>query len=113
MGDPKTDMFREMFFEEAGELLSALRDGLAALGAADDRALLDRVYRSAHSLKGAAAMVGYAEISERALAIERRLAEFRTGGVAVGAEQAGSLEVDRKGLAALVEGEEAKFRAGS
>src|SRR5690242_9903956 len=107
-------MFREMFFEEAGELLAALRDGLAVLGGAgDDRALLDRVYRAAHSLKGAAAMVGYAAISERALAIERALGPFRAGGGAVGPEAAGSLESDRRNLAALIESEEAKFRASS
>ncbi len=114
MGDPKADMFREMFFEEAGELLAALEDGLSALGAAgEDRALLDRVYRSAHSLKGAAAMVGFAAISEQALAIERALGGLRTGGATMGPEQAGSLEADRRDLAALIESEEARFRASS
>jgi two-component system chemotaxis sensor kinase CheA len=114
MSDPKADMFREMFFEEAGELLASLREGLAALGAAgDDRALLDRVYRAAHSLKGAAGMVGLGTISEQALALERALGAFRTEGGTIGPEIAGSLEADRRNLAALVEDEEAKFRQSS
>jgi two-component system, chemotaxis family, sensor kinase CheA len=114
VSDSKADLFREMFFEEASELLVTLREGLAGLGAAgDDRALLDRVYRAAHSLKGAAAMVGFAAISEHALGLERALGQFRTGGGAVGPELAQSLEIDRQGLAASVEGEEAKFRASS
>jgi two-component system chemotaxis sensor kinase CheA len=114
VGDPKVEMFREMFFEEAYELLVALREGLSRLRAAgDDRATLERTYRAAHSLKGAAAMVGLATISEQALALEKALARFRTGGGTIDPEGAGSLDADRQALASLVAGEEARFRASS
>jgi two-component system chemotaxis sensor kinase CheA len=114
VSDPRADMFRAMFFEEAGELLDTLREGLAELGAAGgDRALLEKVYRAAHSLKGAAAMVGLGTISEQALALERALGPFRTGGGTIGQAVADSLEADRRNLAALVEDEQAKFRESS
>jgi two-component system chemotaxis sensor kinase CheA len=114
VGDPKADMFREMFFEEAGELLAALLEGLSSLRAAgDDRATLERTYRAAHSLKGAAAMVGLAAISEQALALEKALTQFRTGGGTIGPDAAGSLDADRQTLASLVASEEAAFRASS
>ena len=80
MSGSKADLFREMFFEEARELLTSLEQGLADPGRAGaDRACLDRLYRAAHSLKGAAAMVGFAAISERALAMEKALGQVRTG----------------------------------
>ena len=55
------DRFREMFYEEARELLISLEEGLMDLERRQsDRAHLDRTFRAAHSLKGAAAMVGLA-----------------------------------------------------
>ena len=49
------DRFREMFYEEARELLIGLEEGLMDLERRQsDRAHLDRTFRAAHSLKGAA-----------------------------------------------------------
>jgi chemotaxis protein histidine kinase CheA len=105
---------REMFFEEASELLASLETGLGNLEAvALDRARLDQVYRAAHSLKGAAGMVGYPVISELALAIERVLGQVRSGAASVAPELARSVASKRDELAAVVQAEEAKFRASS
>jgi two-component system chemotaxis sensor kinase CheA len=105
---------REMFFEEASELLASLEKGLGNLEAvALDRARLDQVYRAAHSLKGAAGMVGYPAISELALSIERVLGQVRTGAASVYPELARSVESKRDELATVVQAEEAKFRASS
>ena len=103
MGDPKADLFREMFFEEAGELLAAPREGPGRPGM---RRAMTGAARpgvpGGHSLKGAAAMVGFAAISERALAIERALGQVRIGDRGGRPELAGSLEADREDLAALI-----------
>src|SRR6516165_9631657 len=54
-----------MFFEEARELLISLEEGLMDLERKQtDRAHLDKTFRAAHTLKGAAAMVGLGSISE-------------------------------------------------
>ena len=92
MSGSKADLMREMFFEEASELLASLEKGLANLEAvALDRPRLDQVYRAAHSLKGAAGMVGYPAIAELALAIERVLGQVRSGAASVDPELARSL----------------------
>jgi two-component system chemotaxis sensor kinase CheA len=103
-----------MFFEEADELLATLEQGLASLqDGADDRARLDRVYRAAHSLKGAAAMVGYSAISELALSIERALGQVRSAGQTVSPDLARSLGGDRDRLATMVKDEASRFRETS
>jgi two-component system chemotaxis sensor kinase CheA len=110
----KADMFREMFFEEAGELLAALETGLAGLEPASaDRARLDKVYRAAHSLKGAALMVGFQRVSEMALEMERALGQVRTGQEAWTPALGESLAQQRLRLAAQVEEEATRFRDSS
>ena len=65
------DRFREMFYEEARELLISLEEGLMDLERRQsDRAHLDKTFRAAHSLKGAAAMVGLGAIAEFTHGIE-------------------------------------------
>jgi two-component system, chemotaxis family, sensor kinase CheA len=108
------DMFREMFFEEAHELLSRLQTGLAGLAeASGDRAAVDRVYRDAHSLKGAAAMVGYPMLADSARSMEQVLAQVRTGKAPWTAELAASLASDRDRLAESIEVEERQLRERS
>ena len=66
------DKFREMFFEEARELLIGLEEGLMELERRQgDRANLDKTFRAAHSLKGAAAMVGLPARSRGSLTASR------------------------------------------
>ena len=73
-----------MFFEEARELLISLEEGLMDLERRQgDRAHLDKTFRAAHSLKGAAAMVGLESIARFTHGIEAVLEKIR-GGLAGG-----------------------------
>jgi two-component system chemotaxis sensor kinase CheA len=110
----KADLFREMFFEEAGELLAALEAGLPALAPdAADRGRLDRVYRAAHSLKGAALMVGFQSISDLALEMERGLGQVRSGRAPWTGDLGQELTAQRERLAAMVESERSRFHGSS
>ena len=67
-----------LFLGEAAELLDALDSCLLDLLAhPDDRDLIDRAFRALHTLKGAAAMYGYDQISAMAHALESVFDETR------------------------------------
>ena len=73
------DRFLEMFFEEARELLMVLEEGLMEMESRqDDRAFLDKVFRSAHSIKGAAGMVGLSNVAGLTDKIETVLDKIRS-----------------------------------
>ena len=74
------DRFLSMFLEEARELLQALEAGLMDLEARrEDRAHLDRTFRAAHTLKGAAGMVGLSDIAGFTHDVEAILDSIRAG----------------------------------
>lgn len=78
------DRFLAMFFEEARELLQALESGLMEMESkADDRAHLDRTFRAAHTLKGAAGMVGLRPLADFTHKMEAVLDRFRSGTMTV------------------------------
>lgn len=98
------DRFRMMFYEEARELLIALEEGLVELERRQgDRTHLDRTFRAAHSLKGAAAMVGLPAIAEFTHHIEAVLDRIRSGKLAVDSDIISTLLEARDTLAAMVE----------
>ncbi|APW61254.1 Chemotaxis protein CheA [Paludisphaera borealis] len=102
------DRFREMFYEEARELLISLEEGLMELERRQgDRAHLDKTFRAAHSLKGAAAMVGLGSIAEFTHGIEAVLERIRSGALTVDSDIITTLLESRDHLAAMVEGEAA------
>jgi two-component system, chemotaxis family, sensor kinase CheA len=102
------DRFREMFYEEARELLITLEEGLMELERRQgDRAHLDKTFRAAHSLKGAAAMVGLGAVSEFTHGIEAVLERIRSGALTVDSDIITTLLESRDHLAAMVEGEAA------
>ncbi len=72
-----------------------------------DRAHLDKTFRAAHSLKGAAAMVGLAAIAEFTHGIEAVLEKIRGGSLVVDSDIITTLLEARDHLAAMVEGEAA------
>ena len=72
-----------------------------------DRAHLDKTFRAAHSLKGAAAMVGLAPIAEFTHGIEAVLDRIRRGALAVDSDIITTLLEARDHLAAMVEAEAA------
>jgi two-component system chemotaxis sensor kinase CheA len=103
------DKFREMFYEEARELLIGLEEGLMDLERRqNDRAHLDKTFRAAHSLKGAAAMVGLGTIAEFTHGIEAVLDRIRSGGLGVDSDIITTLLEARDHLAAMVESEAAR-----
>ena len=78
------DRFLSLFFEEAHELLQALEAGLMDLELRQgDREHLDRTFRAAHTLKGAAGMVGLRPIAEFTHKVEAVLDDIRSGRMAV------------------------------
>src|SRR3982751_7081967 len=97
-----------MFYEEARELLISLEEGLVELERRQgDRAHLDRTFRAAHSIKGAAAMVGLGALAEFTHGIEAVLDRIRSGALAVDSDIITTLLEARDHLAAMVEGEAA------
>jgi two-component system chemotaxis sensor kinase CheA len=68
------------FFEEADELLADFEAGLLQIETTpDDVALLNRIFRSAHTLKGNSAMLGFEEIAGFTHALEDLLDQLRKG----------------------------------
>jgi two-component system, chemotaxis family, sensor kinase CheA len=103
------ERFREMFYEEARELLIALEEGLMDLERRQsDRAHLDRTFRAAHSLKGAAGMVGLSAVAEFTHGIEAVLDKIRGGSLAVDSDIITTLLEARDHLAMMVESEAVK-----
>jgi two-component system chemotaxis sensor kinase CheA len=114
VSESQDDPFREMFFEEARELLEALEQGLNDPALAQgDRTRIDRVYRAIHSLKGAAGMVGLVEISSHALTMEKALGQVRTGQAPMTDEFLQAFSADRERLEAMIAGEEGRYRGTS
>jgi two-component system chemotaxis sensor kinase CheA len=71
----------EIAGEEARECLAKIERNLLALeGGAEGPELIDAIFRDAHSVKGAASMVGWPEVSSIAHGIEDRLEEARGQG---------------------------------
>jgi chemotaxis protein histidine kinase CheA len=68
-----------LFREEASEHVSTLNEGVLALERGARAGALDAMFRSAHSLKGSARMLGFHEAERIAHALEDRLAVLRSG----------------------------------
>ena len=73
----------ESFREELLTLLGALESSLLALDERPEQERLDEVFRAAHNVKSATAMVGLRAASETAHHLETELDEMRRGGRAV------------------------------
>jgi two-component system, chemotaxis family, sensor kinase CheA len=97
------DPTRELFFEEAAELLRDFEDGLLRLEqTAGDRETLNRVFRSAHTLKGNSAMLGLTAIARFTHALENVLMRLRAGEIAVTRPAADTLLASADVLRALL-----------
>ena len=98
------DRFLEMFFEEARELLMVLEEGLMELESRQgDRAFVDKVFRSAHSIKGAAAMVGLSNVAGFTDKIETVLDKIRSQIIPADSDCISTLLESRDQLNALIE----------
>lgn len=76
--------FQEAFFEEAGEHLAIVEEGLLALEQhPQDLELLAKIFRSAHSIKGASGMFGFNAVTQFTHKMETLLDLLRNGEKAV------------------------------
>ncbi|WP_295453410.1 response regulator [uncultured Thiodictyon sp.] len=77
---------RDLFRAESAEHLQRIEAGLLQLERTpDDGPLLEEVFREAHSLKGAARMLGLREVQNLAHAIENLLGDARAGKLRISA----------------------------
>ena len=72
--------YRDLFFEETDEYLQTLNESLLELEKnPEDNTVLDEIFRSAHTLKGMAATMGYKTMTELTHSMESVLELFRNG----------------------------------
>jgi two-component system chemotaxis sensor kinase CheA len=73
-----------LFLAEVDELLQRVEESLVDLERApDDRALLNEIFRAAHTIKGSSATIGHTRMAALTHAIETRLDDIRKGIAAV------------------------------
>lgn len=97
------DEFRGLFLAEAEEHLGILSDGILRLERdGSDEELLAQLFRSAHSLKGAAAVVGVDDATRVAHVLEELLSELRKGNRTVTPDLVEGLLAGVDGLAELI-----------
>ncbi|MBX3325114.1 MAG: chemotaxis protein CheA [Nitrospira sp.] len=76
--------FQDAFFDEVAEHLAVVEEGLLALEQnPEDRDLLNKIFRSAHSIKGGAGMFGFTAVSQFTHKMETLLDFLRNGQKAV------------------------------
>ena len=76
--------FQDAFFDEAAEHLAVVEDGLLALEQhPEDRDLLNKIFRSAHSIKGGSGMFGFNAVAQFTHKMETLLDLLRNGQKAV------------------------------
>lgn len=98
------DRFLDLFYEEARELLMVLEEGLMELESRQgDRMFVDKVFRAAHSIKGAAAMVGLSHVAGFTDRIETALDRVRSQVVPVDSQVISVLLEARDQLAVQIE----------
>jgi two-component system chemotaxis sensor kinase CheA len=72
--------FQEAFFEEAGDHLAIVEEGLLALEQhPEDLDLLNKIFRSAHSIKGTSGMFGFSAVAQFTHKMETLLDLLRNG----------------------------------
>ena len=72
--------FQEAFFEEAGDHLAIVEEGLLALEQhPEDLDLLNKIFRSAHSIKGTSGMFGFNAVAQFTHKMETLLDLLRNG----------------------------------
>jgi len=95
-----------VFFEEATDLLHDFEDGLLRLEQTPgDREVLNRVFRSAHTLKGNSAMLGFEAIAQFTHVLEDLLMRLRDGELVVARPMMDTLLVSADVLRALLQRE--------
>src|SRR5208283_1151070 len=70
---------KDVFLNEAKEILSNVESDLVLLEEGGDGDLLNRIFRAAHTLKGSSAIAGYADVSGFMHGLESVLERLRAG----------------------------------
>ena len=72
--------FQDAFFEEAGDHVAVVEEGLLALEQhPEDLDLLNKIFRSAHSIKGTSGMFGFSAVAQFTHKMETLLDLLRNG----------------------------------
>lgn len=80
--DSDLSQFNKEFFEESAEHVATVEEGLLQIERRpNDRDLLDRIFRAAHSIKGVAGMLGFTAIMDFTHKMETLLDKIRHGKV--------------------------------
>ena len=101
------NQYRETFFAEAAEHLQALEAALLRLDAGSDPDAVDEAFRSAHTIKGGADVVGLDSVARLTHTLETLLARFRSAAGVVPRAALDLLMEGRDGLVALLDAEHA------
>ncbi len=81
--------FQDAFFDEAAEHLAVVEEGLLQLEQhPEDQDLLNKIFRSAHSIKGGSGMFGFNAVAQFTHKMETLLDQLRNGQKAVSASVA-------------------------
>ncbi|MGY3746486.1 chemotaxis protein CheA [Vagococcus salmoninarum] len=97
--------YRELFFEETDEHLESLNDDILRLEKEpDNRTLLDSIFRSAHTLKGMAATMGYETMATLTHKMENLFQQFKDGTLSISSETITLIFDCLDKLAEIVEG---------
>ncbi len=72
-------VIKEVFLNEAREILSHVESDLVVFEAGSDPEILNRIFRYAHTLKGSSSMAGYEQVSELMHGLETILDRLRSG----------------------------------
>jgi chemotaxis protein histidine kinase CheA len=97
-------LFREKFIQEARDRISRMNSGLVYLGKnPGDSRLEDDILREAHTLKGAARMMGFSKISELSHRFEEALSRRKEGKVASNQDLTDALFFTLDTLSSLVD----------
>ncbi|MBN1495951.1 MAG: chemotaxis protein CheA [Spirochaetes bacterium] len=76
-------VIKEVFLNEAREILSNVESDLVVFEAGSDPEVLNRIFRYVHTLKGSSSMAGYENVSELMHDLETVLDRLRSGSLAV------------------------------
>jgi two-component system chemotaxis sensor kinase CheA len=96
--------FQDAFFDEAAEHLAVVEEGLLELEQhPEDRDLLNKIFRSAHSIKGGSGMFGFTAVAQFTHKMETLLDLLRNGQKAVSPEIADLLLKSTDCLKTLLE----------
>ena len=71
--------FKDLYFETAKEQVLVLKDNLAEFTNTENKAITDKIFIAAHSIKGQSLMMGYERVGHAAKLIEKTFRNLKDG----------------------------------